>query len=139
MSNNYEVGYGKPPKRTRFRKGRSGNPKGRPKRTRTHMAEFEAELREKVMVREGDRRKLVTKIRATFKSLIAQAMKGNMKAVNALLDLIEQLELRHERAAGERIVVKNESARDLLTRRIDRLAQVQAEDKAEAERESAAS
>jgi hypothetical protein len=26
-----EVGYGKPPKKTRFKKGQSGNPKGRPK------------------------------------------------------------------------------------------------------------
>jgi len=27
----YEVGYGKPPKQTRFAAGKSGNPKGRPK------------------------------------------------------------------------------------------------------------
>jgi hypothetical protein len=26
----YEVGFGKPPKRTQFRRGRSGNPYGRP-------------------------------------------------------------------------------------------------------------
>ena len=30
-SADYEIGYGKPPKDTRFRKGQSGNPKGRPK------------------------------------------------------------------------------------------------------------
>jgi hypothetical protein len=28
---NYEVGYGKPPRSRRFSKGRSGNPKGRPR------------------------------------------------------------------------------------------------------------
>jgi hypothetical protein len=26
----YEVGYGKPPRETRFAKGQSGNPRGRP-------------------------------------------------------------------------------------------------------------
>ena len=31
----YEVGYGKPPKATRFKKGQSGNPKGRPRRQKT--------------------------------------------------------------------------------------------------------
>ena len=30
----YEVGYGKPPRHTRFPKGRSGNPKGRPPRSK---------------------------------------------------------------------------------------------------------
>jgi Family of unknown function (DUF5681) len=31
MAGDYEVGYGKPPARSRFSKGQSGNPKGRPK------------------------------------------------------------------------------------------------------------
>jgi hypothetical protein len=31
----YEIGYRKPPKATQFRKGRSGNPRGRPKRSKS--------------------------------------------------------------------------------------------------------
>lgn len=33
-SGGYDVGYGKSPKETQFRKGQSGNPKRRPKRSR---------------------------------------------------------------------------------------------------------
>ena len=33
----YRVGYGKPPKRTRFKKGHSGNPKGRKKGSRNRV------------------------------------------------------------------------------------------------------
>ena len=40
MPDNYEVGYGKPPKDTQFQKGVSGNPRGRPKKSR----DFDHEL-----------------------------------------------------------------------------------------------
>ena len=36
-ANSYEVGYGKPPQQAQFKKGQSGNPKGRPKAIEAHM------------------------------------------------------------------------------------------------------
>ena len=44
----YEVGYGKPPKHTRFQPGQSGNPRGRPKGTKNLKTDLEEELSERV-------------------------------------------------------------------------------------------
>jgi hypothetical protein len=46
----YEVGFGKPPKRTRFKKGRSGNPFGRPRKKPDVYSELTKVLREKVTI-----------------------------------------------------------------------------------------
>jgi hypothetical protein len=42
------VGYGRPPEHTRFRKGHSGNPKGRPKGTRNLLTDVQEELAERI-------------------------------------------------------------------------------------------
>ena len=80
----YKVGYCKPPEETRFKPGRSGNPKGRPKGTKNLKADLIEELDERILVREGEKTKLVSKQRAAIKALVVQALRGNVRA-NALL------------------------------------------------------
>jgi len=84
---NYDVGYGKPPEHTRFQKGQSGNPRGRPKGSLNLATAVNRALREKVIVTENGRRRAITKLDAAVKVMVNQAVKGDAKAMRALLSL----------------------------------------------------
>ncbi len=87
----YEVGYGKPPKATQFKKGRSGNPKGRPKGAKGVSASLKRELETKITVREGSHEIRISKAEAIAKRLTAGALKGDTKLLMALLKLDSDL------------------------------------------------
>ncbi len=86
-----EVGYGKPPKHTRFQPGQSGNPRGRPKGTKNLKTDLMEELGEKILVREGDHARQVSKQRALVKTLLTRALKGDVRAANLLLSMMMRL------------------------------------------------
>ena len=84
----YDVGYGKPPVYTQFKPGRSGNPKGRPKRHRNLRTVLEHVLGETIAVREGDRKRKLPRIDVVVRTVVNHALQGDAKAMQNLIVLI---------------------------------------------------
>lgn len=79
------TGYKKPPEHTRFKKGQSGNPKGRPKgKLKAPRERLEEELRKKVTVVENGKRQVVTKLDVIIMNLVNNAAKADKKALDYL-------------------------------------------------------
>jgi hypothetical protein len=88
----YEIGYGKPPKGTRFRAGVSGNPAGRPAGSCNAKTLAERVLNEEVVINENGRRKRVTKKEATFKQLANKSASGDLNATRLLLPIMSAID-----------------------------------------------
>jgi hypothetical protein len=80
------VGYGRPPRHTRFKKGQSGNPKGRPKSSLNLATVFHKEMNARVVVTENGIRKSITKMQASMKQLANKSASGDPKAIKLVLD-----------------------------------------------------
>jgi hypothetical protein len=90
-SGDYEVGWGKPPRHSRFKKGQSGSPNGRPPKARNLKTDLVAELGARIRVREGDREVSISKQEAFIKTLVARALKGDARASSLLVNLMAML------------------------------------------------
>jgi hypothetical protein len=77
----YEVGYGRPPVHTRFRKGQSGNPRGRRAEDKTMPAAVRRALWGKVVVTENGERKKVARIEVAARQLANKAAAGDLAAI----------------------------------------------------------
>ena len=99
-----EVGYGKPPKASRFRKGQSGNPSGKRKRRRSNVDEMLAEqLKARITVTEDGVRKTVTKLQVMMLQAVNAAMAGNFKPLQILTKLRLDLEQVNKVPVGDEV------------------------------------
>jgi Family of unknown function (DUF5681) len=116
----YEVGFGKPPKRTRFKKGHSGNAKGRPRKKPDLYSELTKVLREEVTITVDGQREKVTVQQALLLRLRDEALRGEPWAGKLLQKVVAALpESGPERApvdmqavAARFDLLMNEAARE---------------------------
>jgi hypothetical protein len=104
VSDDYEVGYRKPPTHTRFKPGQSGNPRGRPrgaKNRSSHIPTVNQERMKDVVIeeayrmigiREGDRLVEIPMIQAVLRSVAVNAAKGNQRAQRMFTELLRWVE-----------------------------------------------
>jgi Family of unknown function (DUF5681) len=84
----YQVGYKRPPQETRFKPGESGNPQGRPKGAKNLRTELAEELQERIALREGGERRMVSKQRALVKRLMERALQGDTRAASLIVTMV---------------------------------------------------
>ena len=98
------VGYRHPPHTSRFRKGQSGNPKGRPRGRRSELP-YEAVLGQELIIRENGRERRVTAAEAFILQLTKRGLDGDGAAARAAIDAIGDIRGTHPSAPRLRQII----------------------------------
>ena len=92
MSDDEKVGPGRPPKHARWKKGQSGNPRGRPRGSVNVKAAFLEELGEYMTFTTPQGEREMTKLQAIVRRLIHEGLNGKVHAIQDILDRAERLD-----------------------------------------------
>ena len=111
-------GYGKPPKAGQFKKGQSGHPKGRGKKSSGLATIIRKAAKERVTVQENGTRKSITKGEAAIKQLFNKATSGDQRAIKLMVDLLNSHEAATEPATPK--YTMGEADREVLAQMIGR-------------------
>ncbi|MBC7103400.1 MAG: hypothetical protein H5U13_09310 [Parvibaculum sp.] len=130
----YKVGYGRPPAATRFRPGQSGNPRGRPRKSRLpdHFPKLNEErlkqvtLQEayrKITIRDGDRTVDLTMAEAVIRSIGLNAAKGDKRSQKMFTELLRTVEMENKALYDEylKTMIEYKSAGEKEIERCKRL------------------
>lgn len=84
----YEVGYGRPPRQHRFKPGVSGNPRGRPRGARSVETILDEQLAEKVPVKKGGKVRRLSKMELIVTQQVNKAVAGDSKAFDRVMKFL---------------------------------------------------
>jgi hypothetical protein len=87
----YAVGYGKPPKATQFKKGQSGNPRGRPKDTPNVATILTKALSQRVTITENGVKRSVSKLEIVLLQQVNKAATGDLRSTQLILGYIQSI------------------------------------------------
>jgi hypothetical protein len=84
----YAIGFGRPPKHSQFKPGKSGNPRGRPKKRASLQDIVTAVLFEKMPVRIGERTQKITSVDALIRTAMNRGLKGDHRFLTSVIAFI---------------------------------------------------
>ena len=120
----YAVGYGKPPRHSGFQKGRSGNPKGRPKGSKNFATLLADALDEKVQITEDGKRRRIAKRELVIKQLVNKSAAADLRAIKQLTVIVQGIEGRtgaaHPPPSPQAFTAADEEVIAELRKRIER-------------------
>jgi hypothetical protein len=116
----YSVGYGRPPRGSQWKKGQSGNKKGRPRGSRGLKTYLHEELNAKLTITIGSTKVKDTTQRLMLRTLGARAASGNLQAAKLLIDMIMQVFGPGDR--GNEASALSSQDQELLDRYLARMA-----------------
>lgn len=114
----YPIGYGKPPKSGQFKKGQSGNPKGRPRKAPALADVLRKASRKKIAINTADGVRHIDKLTALVEKTLNDALKGDARARGEFLKLLreEGLQTGIQTKTAEAFERLQDEDREILTR-----------------------
>jgi hypothetical protein len=118
----YDIGYGCPPRSGQFKKGQSGNPKGRRSGAKLFVEIIMDALNEKVSINENGSRKMITKREALAKQVANKGATGDLKSIKLLFEILEGLDHTERATRSAAACPENSGAREIISKKLEQMA-----------------